>query len=932
MVWEQVAAEVTKPHVAYAVIGFALVLFGTISLFLKEKLYIGEATVATIYGLIVGPHCLNWFAPTTWGNTDYITIEISRVVLIVQIFAVAVELPKKYMLRHWWSITVLLFPVMTYGWLFSSVFIWKLVPTLRWIQALCISGCITATDPVLAAAVVGKGKFAKRVPGHLRNLLSAESGCNDGMAFPFVIMAIDILDYEKNAPKVALNFIVIGVLYGCVLGIIIGTVIGYCARHLIKFAEKHNLIDRENFLVYYFCVALFCGGVGTLCGVDDLLVAFGAGAAFSWDGWFAKETKESHVSEVIDSLLNTAFFVYFGAIVPWPDFNNSSIGISAWKLVCLAIILLIFRRLPVMLAFKPLIPDIHTWREALFCGHFGPIGVGAVFMALLARAELETHSETPTRDLVPVTHPEYYLISTIWPVSCFLVVSSIIVHGSSIAVFTLGKRINNMAITLTYTTGGNEPTWLSRLPRRTSDAGNILQLRRLETEEPLSKKMMKKKKRKEKKLRKQVAQRIPDITIDGGDKRKSTETMVMLRLKTELSDAGAIQEDAAVPASKIEGKNPHDIKTYQEGSHIIVEDNNGVVIHTFDIGSGGQIIGTPSLEIVANELPEETDNEDKKSTNSLNPEKKFDFKDRPSLGNQRPRSRRLSRSHSRRKKGQPAYAYQIDDNVVVENNEGDILRRYKYVRRGSSPHRSFMQHIKHYLPQFLNINTPRQTSGPSDSSSSEKSFKDVEHSPESVLVPDRESVGDLKDISREDEEHLQEQLKRSIEQGELSADSPTRVETHMPLGGESELYLNKVFDSINTNNTTYDEDSESSSENDDDDDDEDEPETAVERRRRLAALGISPSSRRKNSFNSAVIDEEDEGSVVPNQNGDMSSTNEVAIESESENANSKRPENSSEIPEIQVEETSDSSHGPEQESSRDDEPRITFMLPRRPRD
>lgn len=106
--------------------------------------------------------------------------------LIVQIFAVAVELPKKYMLRHAMSVFMLLVPVMTFGWLIASVFIWKLVPTLRWVEALCIAACITATDPVLASAVVGKGKFSKRVPGHLRNILSAESGCNDGMAFPFV--------------------------------------------------------------------------------------------------------------------------------------------------------------------------------------------------------------------------------------------------------------------------------------------------------------------------------------------------------------------------------------------------------------------------------------------------------------------------------------------------------------------------------------------------------------------------------------------------------------------------------------------------------------------------------------------------------------------------------------------------------------------------
>ncbi|KAM9916120.1 hypothetical protein OXX59_010216, partial [Metschnikowia pulcherrima] len=82
---------IEKAHVAYACIGIFSTLFSLFSLFVKERLYIGEATVATIAGLILGPHCLNWFDPLEWGNTDHLTLEISRIVLCIQIVAVAVE-------------------------------------------------------------------------------------------------------------------------------------------------------------------------------------------------------------------------------------------------------------------------------------------------------------------------------------------------------------------------------------------------------------------------------------------------------------------------------------------------------------------------------------------------------------------------------------------------------------------------------------------------------------------------------------------------------------------------------------------------------------------------------------------------------------------------------------------------------------------------
>lgn len=53
-----------------------------------------------------------------------------------------------------------------------------------------IAAAVTPTDPILAQAVIG-GKFAdKHVPAHVRHMLAAESGCNDGAAFPFLGIAL----------------------------------------------------------------------------------------------------------------------------------------------------------------------------------------------------------------------------------------------------------------------------------------------------------------------------------------------------------------------------------------------------------------------------------------------------------------------------------------------------------------------------------------------------------------------------------------------------------------------------------------------------------------------------------------------------------------------------------------------------------------------
>lgn len=71
--------------------------------------------------------------------------------------------------------------------------IYALIPGLNFLSSLAVSACLTPTDPILASAVVG-GKWAdKHVPAHIRHLLAAESGCNDGAAFPFLFFALYLM-------------------------------------------------------------------------------------------------------------------------------------------------------------------------------------------------------------------------------------------------------------------------------------------------------------------------------------------------------------------------------------------------------------------------------------------------------------------------------------------------------------------------------------------------------------------------------------------------------------------------------------------------------------------------------------------------------------------------------------------------------------------
>jgi NhaP-type Na+/H+ or K+/H+ antiporter len=401
--------------------------------------------VAVLYGTIFGPHVLKVITPRHWGMDGEILQEVTRVIVGIQCFAVGIELPKHYFRRHWKSVLYFLGPVMTFSWAITAFFAYFIfqtsVPT-----ALIIGACLSPTDPVLAASVLSKSRFSERVPARLKHLLSAESACNDGVSFPFLYIGLVSLNYPSPGEAIK-EWFLITILWQCVVGTTLGLIIGNCANRLLRFSDQRGYIGQPSFVVFYLLLAILCIGVGSTLGSDDFLVAFGAGVGFGHDGWFAKKTKELPFPSIIDMMLNSSMFVFFGSIIPWRKFLPRDVtpNCGPWQLILFLILVLLFRRIPIVLAMKRFIPDIRTYREALFCGHFGPMGVGALFLAMEVRGELESGNGVPSAKPGIHDHPpneKEQAIYLVWPVICFVVLGSTIVHGLSTVAISLGGSIS----------------------------------------------------------------------------------------------------------------------------------------------------------------------------------------------------------------------------------------------------------------------------------------------------------------------------------------------------------------------------------------------------------------------------------------------------------------------------------------------------------
>lgn len=337
---------------------------------------------------------------------------------------------------------------MTYGWLACATLI-MLFLRIGFPSALVIAACLTPTDPVLAASVLSNSQFSDRIPARIRNLLSAESACNDGVSFPFLYLGLSILT-RATLGATFKKWFLITVLWQCALGSIVGVIIGHIFNKLLRWSSSREYVGRASYLVFYLLLAMLSIGIAATLGIDDFLVAFFAGAAFSRDGWFASQTASSNLDHIVDLLLNSAMFVYFGAIIPWDKFNLSwpesptNVLITPWRLLALFILILLFRRIPAVLAMQPYMKPLKSWPEAFFTGHFGPMGVGALFLAIEARAQLETDTSEPFPKPPPkgeLDGRNERLVEMIWPVICFFVLGSTMVHGLSTLAVSVGLSV-----------------------------------------------------------------------------------------------------------------------------------------------------------------------------------------------------------------------------------------------------------------------------------------------------------------------------------------------------------------------------------------------------------------------------------------------------------------------------------------------------------
>ena len=245
-------------------------------------------------------------------------------------------------------------------------------PDEPWALAFLVAAILTPTDAALGQSVV----TSPNVPGRIGQSVNVESGLNDGLALPVVLIAaIFAAGAGGMAGEHAPDNLVAFTLMQVVLGPIAGIVIGFGAAKLLDNAVDRNWATEVSQGLYFLSVAVFAYFGAEFVGGNGFISAFVAGLVFGntlrAPAMFIHEFMEGE-----GQLLTLLTFLVFGAVLAPVGLEHASL-----KSVMLAIAFLtVVRIVPICISLTG--TGLSAY-EKFFLGWFGPRGLASILFALL---------------------------------------------------------------------------------------------------------------------------------------------------------------------------------------------------------------------------------------------------------------------------------------------------------------------------------------------------------------------------------------------------------------------------------------------------------------------------------------------------------------------------------------------------------------------
>jgi sodium/hydrogen antiporter len=247
-----------------------------------------------------------------------------------------------------------------------------LFPELSFGEALLLAIILAPTDAALGQAVVTDS----RLPSRIRQGLNVESGLNDGICVPLLVIALAISDAEAHVETTHGAVVLVAKAIG--YGVLFGALCGIAGGLLLRLVRTRGLAEASWLQVVPVGAAAASYGLASPLGGSGFIAAFVAGLLF---GAVRRGTDdETYLLAELGELSNAVTFVVFGAAIVGPVLTDVT-----WKAGLYAVLsLTVVRMLPVAVAFVGTQARPPT---VAFTGWFGPRGLASIVFTVVVLEE-----------------------------------------------------------------------------------------------------------------------------------------------------------------------------------------------------------------------------------------------------------------------------------------------------------------------------------------------------------------------------------------------------------------------------------------------------------------------------------------------------------------------------------------------------------------
>jgi NhaP-type Na+/H+ or K+/H+ antiporter len=257
--------------------------------------------------------------------------------------------------------------------LFSDFSIW---------EAAILATILAPTDASLGAAIM----HSERVPNIIRRALNLESGLNDGLSIPLLMLFIALASVRANVEGGSwLIFTVQQIGFG----LLVGLGLGWLGGLLTASAGKLGWMTKSAQQLALIAIAILSWWLAEkVVGGNGFIAAFTAGALVRV-GYQEAHERMAEFSEAWGDFLIYLIFFFFG-LMAMPELENLIAPYWIYAVLSLTLV----RMLPVGLAM--LGTRLHI-SSVLFVGWFGPRGLASIILGLIF---LEQKTNLPVEPVI----------------------------------------------------------------------------------------------------------------------------------------------------------------------------------------------------------------------------------------------------------------------------------------------------------------------------------------------------------------------------------------------------------------------------------------------------------------------------------------------------------------------------------------------------